>query len=68
MIEKEVRKLGPGLYRIFWKTGGVSLAAVGVTEDGKLWMAPTNWVTLLDRADYRKTWAMVERVELITER
>lgn len=32
-----------GLYRVFWKSGGSSLASIGVTDDGGRWLAPTNW-------------------------
>ena len=35
----------PGLYRIYWNTGGFSLAAVGMTSDGGRWIAPTNWIS-----------------------
>lgn len=47
-----------GLYRIFWKTGGSSLAAVGMGNDGTRWLAPTNWVA--PSADPSKTWDLVE--------
>jgi Lar family restriction alleviation protein len=32
-----------GLYRIHWKTGGSSLAAVGMDHSGARWMAASNW-------------------------
>ncbi len=54
-----------GLYRIYWKSGGVSLAAVGQTENGDRWLAPTNWVMPSAR---REAWSDVERVELIAKR
>ena len=31
-----------GLYRIHWKSGGTSLASVGMTYEER-WLAPTNW-------------------------
>lgn len=34
-----------GLYRIFWESGGTSVAAVGGLYDGTRWLAPTNWTT-----------------------
>ncbi len=37
-------KLGLGLYRVWWKSGGSSLAAVGNGSDGTRWLAPTNWI------------------------
>lgn len=40
----EVGKIKAGLYKVFWKSGGDSLASVGYGRDGKAWIAPTNWV------------------------
>lgn len=37
--------LSNGLYKINWREGGYSLAAVGRDREGKVWMAPTNWVS-----------------------
>lgn len=34
-----------GLYRIFWKEGGSSLAAVGSDASGRRWYQPTNWIS-----------------------
>jgi hypothetical protein len=34
-----------GLYRLHWKTGGSSLAAVGGLGDGTLWFGPINWTS-----------------------
>lgn len=34
----------PGLYIVYWKSGGSSLASFGVTREGNLWIAPINWV------------------------
>ncbi len=50
----------PGLYRIYWKSGGDSLAAVGITASGGRWLAPTNWVSTTEALDI---WSDVERVE-----
>ena len=33
-----------GLYRVHWLSGGSSLAAIGQTSNGKMWIAPVNWV------------------------
>lgn len=41
--KKEEPKMG--LYRIYWKSGGNSLAAIGRDKLGELWIAPTNWVS-----------------------
>lgn len=34
----------PGVYQINWKSGGFSIAAVGVMPNGSRWLAPLNWV------------------------
>ena len=36
-------QLQPGFYKIFWKSGGSSLAAVGIADNGKRWIAATGW-------------------------
>lgn len=43
--EKAIGFTQLGLYRIHWKDdeGNPSLAAIGMCEDGVLWVAPTNW-------------------------
>lgn len=43
MTVDEVRKMRNGVYRIFWTTGGLSVAAKGQGDDGTPWLAPTNW-------------------------
>lgn len=32
-----------GAYIIYWKEGGSSVAAIGITKSGSPWIAPTNW-------------------------
>jgi hypothetical protein len=48
----EVQKLPHGLYRIKWKDGGESLAAVGSKYDGQRWICCYG----------EKIWASVESV------
>lgn len=72
MKKKDVQKLQHGLYIIFWKEGGYSLASVGSTNSGKRWMAPINWVTSDDHgfsagSSKRSTWKWVTRVQLIAD-
>lgn len=62
MTRAEARKLENGVYRVFWKSGGDSVAAVGRTADGSAWLAPANWI----RIDMHGLhWRLVDRVELI---
>ncbi len=44
MTRDEVMVLPLGLYRVWWETGGSSLASIGQGPDGTRWIAPTNWV------------------------
>lgn len=60
---KTVDKLYPGLYRLFWVTGGSSLAAVGINRQGDRWFAPVNWVSVSEESD----WSEVEFAVLIEE-
>lgn len=43
MTKKQTERIAPGLYRVHWKDGGTSLAAIGLMYDGQRWCAPTNW-------------------------
>jgi hypothetical protein len=56
-------KLPLGLYRVFWKSGGSSVAAIGMLGNGDRWLAPTNWTKPTEDQDI---WAGIEKVELIT--
>ncbi len=40
---EEVRRLVPGLYCLSWKSGGESLACVGMLYSGNRWYACANW-------------------------
>lgn len=63
MSRDETRKMGNGLYRLFWKSGGVSLAAVGSLHDGTKWFAPTNWTAKEPDGVTSTNWRIVDRVE-----
>lgn len=43
MTIKQACELKPGIYKLNWKSGGYSLAAVGQLHDGRMWFAPVNW-------------------------
>lgn len=70
MKMSDVQNLPPGIYRIFWKTGGSSLASVGCDKDGKRWLAPTNWLLAnnVDLTNWHKTWRRVEKAKLALSR
>jgi hypothetical protein len=61
MKEEEVKQLVNGIYRIYWKSGGSSLASVGVTFNGGRWLAPINWVSPTEK---QEVWESVKKVTL----
>lgn len=61
MRKKAVENLIQGVYRLHWKSGGSSLAAVGETNNGDKWMAPVNWLSVGCGA----SWKLVRRAELL---
>lgn len=62
MSDAESRELPHGLYALYWRGGGVSLAAVGSDAFGGRWFAPANW---LGSGVPCHEWDAVERAELI---
>ncbi|KFL31720.1 hypothetical protein JP75_06505 [Devosia riboflavina] len=54
----------PGLYRVHWKSGGTSLAAIGMMSDGNRWIAPTNWLRPCEMPSAGE-WAEIDRIEKI---
>ncbi len=42
---KDLHTVPLGIYKIFWKDGGTSLASVGNLHDGVRWIAPINWTS-----------------------
>lgn len=63
MTKAEVNDLVPGIYRVFWKAGGESVAAVGVVDlSGPRWLAPINWTTpVTDQLHWRSV-AFVRKI------
>jgi hypothetical protein len=69
-IEDLLRRFEPadlrhGLYRIHWKSGGASLASVGLLEDGRRWFAPINWSGPKPEGIASCCWHKVERIEKV---
>lgn len=68
-LAEQMRHRQLGVYRLFWKTGGCSVASVGMTYDGTRWFAPANWTTGSADASLATVvstdWGRVDRVELI---
>lgn len=57
-----VKGLTHGLYEIYWKSGGSSLAAVGYDTYGNNWYAPCNWIS-----GSTTDWGMVSAYKLLLE-
>ena len=62
--EYDWSKLDHGLYKIYWKDGGRSMASVGSLHSGKRWFAPTNW-TSKDHNIASSCWNKVKDVKCI---
>jgi hypothetical protein len=62
MENSEARKLSNGIYKIKWKGGGSSVAAIGRDRKGDVWLQPANWISTTAPTDY---WDNVKSVELI---
>ena len=43
MNKRDANLLRPDIYRLRWKDGGSSFAAVGQNINGDSWFAPTDW-------------------------
>ena len=67
MKRAEVQKLKHGLYRVWWKSGGNSLAAVGSFANGARWIMPTNWISF-GNGNHRHIWEKIKRVTLLKKR
>jgi len=63
MKKDDVKKLPLGLYEIRWKSGSVSLAAIGVNANGEHWIAPINWIRISEK--YQIPWKWIKSVKLL---
>lgn len=63
MLTTEIHKLKFGVYRVWWKSGGSSVASLGYFSDGRRWLAPSNWITLLD--DYEDVWKDIRKMTFL---
>ena len=62
----DMNSLSPGLYRVFWVSGGSSEVAIGMGANGVRWIAPTNWVSPIRADELQKDMRYVERVESLS--
>jgi hypothetical protein len=66
MTKIETLKLPLGFYRLHWKAGGTSIAAIGQLHNGLRWFAPTNWTGQFPDSIASIKWSLVKRVEPLT--
>lgn len=68
-LAEQMRHRKLGVYRLHWRSGGTSVAAVGMLYDGTRWYAPANWTTGSMEADpahlIGTDWSRIERADLI---
>lgn len=67
---EQVQNLKHGLYRVQWKEGGESLAAVGSKYNGDRWLCCANWTSPPGQgtdASGDEIWSKVEKVFLYLE-
>lgn len=60
MTAEQVAKLPIGLYQLWWKSGGMSLACVGQLHDGGRWFACSNWTSRCAHGIASTEWDLVE--------
>lgn len=53
-----------GVYKIYWKSGGSSLASIGSSRNGDRWIAPCNWV--IDSVS-TNCWDKIKKVKLLKQ-
>ncbi len=63
MKKVEIRRLPLGLYRLYWKSGGYSLACVGQLHDGTRWHACANWTSKSEEHVTSTDWRSVKYIE-----
>ncbi|ACU71919.1 hypothetical protein Caci_3010 [Catenulispora acidiphila DSM 44928] len=68
-LGKQMRHRALGAYRLFWKSGGSSVAVVGQLYSGARWYACANWTSPdAERVGLVGTdWSLIERVEEIPD-
>lgn len=69
MTLEQVQQLTEGIYRIHWNGGLHSMATIGIDDNAKTWIAPTNWCQPLLATDpkYLHWITRIDRVELLLE-
>lgn len=67
MTKTDAKNLTNGVYRLFWKSGGSSLAAVGTLHDGSRWFAASNWTSITQDRIPSTKWAMVDYAVVVEQ-
>lgn len=67
MKKNEIKNIKHGLYRIWWRLGGNSLASVGSTRSGRRWFAATNWINP-EKEFFDEHYQAIRKLTLIRKR
>lgn len=65
MTDGEFQALPLGLYRVYWRSGGSSLAAIGMSASGGRWLAPCNWLEPVKEFNANRHWASISHVTML---
>ncbi len=65
MTSEQAKKLLHGVYRIYWNTGGHSLASIGSLSDGERWYSCANWTSNGKDGITSTDWSMVKNVVIV---
>lgn len=65
MEQEELLKLPHGLYKVYWKSGGKSLASIGSMPNGDRWIAVCNWINGSVLIKDLSEWSAIKKVKLI---
>lgn len=63
-IGEQIKNCKLGLYEVFWRSGGSSIASIGNMHNGVRWIAPTNWTSNNDPTG-RLDDEMINRIDRI---
>jgi len=66
MRTREVSKLKCGLYKIYWRSGGFSISAMGGYSNGDRWITSTNWIN--GSVPFDKIKRQILKMELLISR
>jgi len=64
-LAEQMKSRPTGVYRLFWRSSGCSVAAVGMLTDGSRWYSPANWSGADPAGVVSTDWSRVKQADLI---